>query len=178
MKLRFGRIVLLMALLLPFHAAAQEGAPLGSKEVEVDRIAVKDWTFVCVTASATEKKRCRINAKIWADAEKKAMTAAVVLLKSESSGNSVMMLRSGTGLDKARKVRVRVDDGTVYGLPPGECGETECRTVFTVPEQLLADMKKGTKILFIVPVGDADQFVELPFSLLGFTRAHGLLLAS
>jgi len=177
MKIGILGISLMAMVVAPFAVVAQQDTPDGDAGTTVQRVAVRDWTYACVTDPETGGKQCRINTKIWADAEKKSMTAAIVIVKGEGGANPILILRSGTGIDRERKLRMRVDDNTIYSIALGKCSETECRTRLTVPDVLLGEMKAGGKIRFSVPAGNGDAVVDLPFSLLGFTKGLGLLLA-
>lgn len=128
------------------------------------------WTMRCEDTGPVEKRTCLITAAA-TDPATKAPVAAVAIGFNEGSKQLRMGVQTAPQVERKAGVHIQVDGGGVYKAPYEGCTDQACVLRFTLPDDLLTQLKKGkTLTVAFTPVG-TEKPVAYAMPLKGFSNA-------
>lgn len=131
----------------------------------------KAWTGECQTVQ--KQKFCAIS-QVVNNAKKKPMLH-ISVQKEKGVPDPIMVIMAPNGVELRAGIGFSIDKEKIGKFPYAVCNPVGCRSIFPITKELLAKMKKGSKMQFrMLPFG-ANKEVVLKASLSGFTSALNAL---
>ena len=135
-----------------------------------------DWAVHCPQAESGEQGLCRMIqvAERVDDTSGQSIpilvTSLALLPAQEGANVTGMSLLVPLGVYLYSGIAVQIDEKEGFAVPYTACRPEGCQAQFPVSEELLAEMKAGSKARIIAIDGTGQRF-EVPVSLSGFTAA-------
>ena len=138
--------------------------------------AFKDWVVACKQPAGAKERQCAMFQR-FVRAEDKAMAAAVFIHYRANIEVPLLRVVTPFGVDLAKGVAVKVDDGEQYPVAFRTCRPAGCEAVAGIGNVLLSLLQAGRTLRVAYHLLDQGQ-QTVPFSLLGFTAALKALQAA
>tara|TARA_R110000787_G_scaffold20496_1_gene60799 strand:+ start:720 stop:1235 length:516 start_codon:yes stop_codon:yes gene_type:complete len=156
----FTAAAALALLLLGGPATAQDVKPkIG------DRIG--DWVYQCQAVSA-EETVCGLIQNI-ADRGTKQQVLGVAIRPIGPDNRLAMLVTAPLGIFLGTGIGGKVDDEPQFAFNLQSCSQRGCQAAIELKDKLLADMKKGTRLVVGFKARPEEKTIAVPVSLTGFT---------
>tara|TARA_R110000868_G_scaffold143281_4_gene361292 strand:- start:4943 stop:5470 length:528 start_codon:yes stop_codon:yes gene_type:complete len=167
MKIRKAAILGLTAVLLSFPAAAQDAKPDGVPKVG-ERIG--DWVFQCQAVSAT-RNICGLVQKIIDNKTKRQVVGIAIRYAGKETDRRLgMFVTVPLGIFLGSGIGGKIDDGKQFTFNLQTCNQRGCQGAVEIKPEMLAEMKKGNRLIVGFKARADSNTIAVPVSLKGFTQ--------
>jgi invasion protein IalB len=127
------------------------------------------WSKLCNTDAASQKELCLVLQEIRNDQGQVVATATVRQITGDSKISFIVSVPPGMLLQPG--LRAQIDTGKQFEIKYGICFPNACYGELEVNSDFIDSMKGGSKLI-VTAVTPKAQGINIPMSLVGFTKAY------
>lgn len=162
MNIRKAIILGLAAALLSFPAAAQNADPKVGQRIG-------DWVFQCQALSATENI-CGLVQTIADNKTKRQVVGIAVRYAGKDKDRRLgMFVTVPLGIFLGSGIGGKIDAGKQFLFNLQNCNQRGCQGTLEIKKEMLAELKKGKRLIIGFKATPTSQTIAVPVSLKGIT---------
>lgn len=162
MKITTAAVLGLAAAFVAFPAVAQDKEPkIGER--------IGDWIFQCQALSATENICGLVQTIIDNKTKRQIVGIAVRYAGKDAEKRLGMFVTVPLGIFLGSGVGGKIDDGEQFTFNLQNCNQRGCQAAMEIKPKMLADLKKGARLIVGFKATATSKTIAVPVSLKGFT---------
>lgn len=162
MKIRKAVIFGVAAALLSFPAAAQDAKPKVGERIG-------DWVFKCQALSASENICGLVQTIVDNKTKRQVVVIAVRYAGKDKDRRLGMFVTVPLGIFLGSGIGGKIDDGKQFLFNLLSCNQHGCKGALEIKPEMLAELKKGNRLIVGFKATATSQTIAVPVSLKGFT---------